>query len=110
MNAPVIPASVTNMGGTFWNCTSLTNAPVIPAGVTNMQYAFYFCTSLVNAPVIPDGVTDMAGTFYNCKSLAGTLICNANPTEYTDALMGTQITAIEGSCSEETKHTLLATK
>ena len=110
VNAPVIPASVTNMGGTFWNCTSLTNAPVIPAGVTNMQYTFYFCTSLVNAPVIPDGVTDMSGTFYNCKSLAGTLICNANPTEYIDALKSSKITAIKGSCSEQTKQNLLATR
>ena len=108
--APAIPDSVTNVAYTFSGCANITEAPAIPNRVTNMHSTFQNCTSLANAPVIPNSITDMGYTFYNCTNLTGTLICHANPTEYNRALYNTKITAIEGSCSEETKTALLATK
>ena len=131
--APVIPNGVTDMTGTFHDCSSLTTAPVIPDSVTDMYESFYECTSLksasaignnvtnlgntfsgctalTEAPVIPGSVTNMGSTFYGCTALSGTLVCNANPTSYSYALRGTKITAIEGSCPEETKAKLLATR
>lgn len=67
--APVIPDSVTNMGGTFYGCRSLKKAPVIPGSVTSMYNTFHGCTNLTEAPIIPDSVTNMYGTFEGCTSL-----------------------------------------
>ena len=108
--APAIPDSVTNVAYTFSGCVNITEAPAIPNRVTNMHSTFQNCTSLANAPAIPANVTDMDMAFYCCNSLTGTLICDANPTSYDRALYDTKITAIEGSCTEETKAALLATK
>ena len=122
VTAPTIPDSVTSMMSTFDCCNSLKTYAgstdpdgdfskfKIPDGVTNMEGTFRSCRSLVTAPTIPANVTDMDGTFASCYGLTGTLICHANPTEYNRALYNTKITAIEGSCSEETKTALLATK
>ena len=130
VEAPVIPNSVTNMGQTFLGCTSLKSYAGstdsdgdfsgynIPDSVTNIGGAFASCNSLAKAPIIPANVDKMYcrygtfadGAFEGCTNLTGTLICNANPTIYDKALKGTQITAIEGSCTEETKQALLATK
>ena len=130
--APIIPNGVISMMGTFSSCNSLkshagSTAPdgdfsgyKIPDGVTNMDSTFYSCTLIKKAPAIPASVITMGektaiegnvcGTFQYCRNLTGTLICNANPTTYAKALEGTQITAIEGSCTEETKQALLATR
>lgn len=111
-----IPDGVMVLSFTFGYCELMENAPWIPDSVTNMEGTFACCTSLVKAPIIPANVKEMgnaafgSGTFYGCTDLSGTLICHANPDSYYDVLRGTQITAIEGSCSEETKAALLATK
>ena len=109
IKAPTIPDSVTDMSSTFYGCSSLIEAPVIPDGVTSMTYTFRECASLTKAPIIPSGVKNMTCAFYRCGSIKGTLICNANPTSYGKALYITQITAVEGSCSDETKANLMAT-
>ena len=108
--APVIPNSVTNMVQTFKGCTSLTTAPTIPSSVKYISYAFYNCRSLTTAPTIPSSVTNMASTFSRCTALTGTIEVNANPTSYSDCLKFTRITGITGSCSQETKDALMATK
>ena len=108
--APAIPNSVMNMWNTFMGCTSLTTAPAIPISATDMQGTFNSCESLTTAPTIPNSVTNMSYTFYDCTSLTGTIEVNANPSRYTECLKNTQITGITGSCSQETKDALMATK
>ena len=108
--APKIPESVMNISCTFCYCEQLATAPKISSGVGDMDYAFFGCSSLSVAPAVPESVTSMIRAFDGCTNLTGTLICNANPTECRNALMYTKITAVEGSCSEETKAALLATK
>ena len=110
ITAPVIPNSVTNMTSTFLDCTSLTTTPAIPNSVTNMYYTFSGCTKLTTAPTIPNSVTDISYTFEGCSALTGTIEVNANPTSYRYCLESTQITGITGSCSQETKNNLMATK
>ena len=122
VSAPVLPDNVMSLYGTFHGCVSLKSYAGstdtggdfskfrIPAGVGIMQSAFRDCKSLVTAPVIHGNIIEMLWAFSGCTSLTGTLVCHANPANYRDALNGTKITAIEGSCSEKTKHTLLATK
>lgn len=111
-----IPDGVMDLSFAFGYCGLMENAPCIPDSVMNMKGTFTHCTALVKAPIIPADVKEMgnailgSGTFYGCTDLSGTLICHANPDSYHDVLKGTQITAIEGSCSEETKAALLATK
>ena len=101
---------VISMNQTFWGCASLTTAPTIPSSVTDMTHTFRNCRSLTTAPAIPSSVTSMSYTFSGCSSLTGTIEFNANPTYYDDCLKDTQITGITGSCSQETKDALLATK
>lgn len=126
VEAPVIPDSVYTLEQTFQGCTSLktytgnTDADgdfsnyKIPDGVTDMSGTFAYCTAITKAPTIPANVKVVGrykrGVFYGCTNLSGTLICHANPTDYAYALKGTKITAIEGSCSDETKAALMATK
>ena len=112
ITAPTIPNSVTNMEYTFRGCTSLTTAPNMSNAnsVTDMYYAFENCSSLTTAPLIPSSVTNMIGTFNGCTSLTGTIEVNANPYCYDECLKSTQITGIIGSCSQETKDGLMATK
>lgn len=78
--------------------------------VTDMSFAFASCSKMTKAPTVPETITDMTQAFAWCSSLSGTLTCNANPTSYDNALQSTQITAIDGACSEATKAALLATK
>ena len=101
---------VAAMINTYAGLVKLEKAPEIPDGCIALARTFEVCTSLVEAPVIPESVMFMEDAFNGCISLTGTLICDANPTEYANALMGTQIATIEGSCSEETKAALLATR
>ena len=108
--APTIPNSVTDMSFTFSKCEDLTTAPVIPSSVTNMEQTFWFCESLTTAPTIPSSVTNMSYTFRDCTYLTGTIEVNTNPNYYDDCLKNTQITAVTGSCSQETKDALMATK
>lgn len=66
--APQIPHTVTNMQGTFKNCTSLKECS-IPSSVTNLLATFQNCESLEKAPVIPNFVIDMGWTFRGCINL-----------------------------------------
>lgn len=67
--APVIPGTVTNMGYTFNNCSSLANISnvIIPMGVTSLDRTFAGCTSLLDVSnlIIPVTITDMTCTFAN---------------------------------------------
>lgn len=111
-----IPDGVMDLSFAFGHCKLMEKAPWIPDSVTEMRSTFVRCTSLAKAPTIPANVVNMGelqyedGTFCGCTNLTGTLICHANPTKYKWALRDTKITAIEGSCTEETKTALLATK
>ena len=67
---------VTEMSGTFMNCTALKVAPAIPNSIKIMPSAFSGCTSLTTAPVIPSGITSLYMTFKDCTSLTGTIEVN----------------------------------
>lgn len=75
-----------------------------------MYGAFTDCESLTTTPEIPNSVTDLAWAFKGCTALEGILICHADPKTIKCALRGTQITKIEGPCSEKTKIKLMETK
>lgn len=106
----ICSVDVIAMINTYAGLVKFEKAPEIPDGCIALARTFEDCTSLAETPVIPESVKYMTGTFKGCTSLTGTLICHANHHEYDEALKGTQITAIEGSCSEETKTKLLGTK
>lgn len=109
--APEIPKSVTELDWAFQGCKKLVEAPKIPDGVLSLRGTFVECESLTTAPEIPQSVEWMNGTFRNCTALTGTLICHADiKYYYIGALHGTQITAVEGDCSEKTKLELMGTK
>ena len=69
VQAPVIPASVKNVMGTFYDCTNLTKAPKLPSGINAMLTTFYNCAELTEAPEIPKGVVNMAACFAGCVKL-----------------------------------------
>ena len=58
-----------NMGRTFWECSSLNQNILIPNSVTNMWGTFYSCNNLNQNILIPNSVEDMGGTFCGCSSL-----------------------------------------
>lgn len=62
---------VTNMGGVFNRCTSLTTVPIFDtASVTNMGGMFSSCSSLTAIPLFnTERVTEMSGMFYNCTNV-----------------------------------------
>lgn len=78
--------------------------------VNALSYTFYNLDSLTTTPKILNSVTNMNSTFQGCTSLTGTIEVNANPTFYDYCLKSTKITGITGSCSQETKYVLMATK
>lgn len=82
VNAPVIPANVTNMDCTFQSCTNLVNAPDLSKAVNvkDMSDTFGSCWNLVNAPVIPANVVNMSNTFHDCSKLVNAPIIPANVT------------------------------
>ena len=67
--APVIPATVTSLRGTFNSCKKLTKMPTIPSGVKNMYGTFANAEKLEEITIIPEGVENMHGTFLGCASL-----------------------------------------
>ncbi|MBR6697835.1 MAG: leucine-rich repeat protein [Lachnospiraceae bacterium] len=69
IEAPKIPATVTNLNRTFYNCINLTKVPVIPDNVKSLNDTFVGCTSLKNPPKIPLSVNSLSSTFANCTSL-----------------------------------------
>lgn len=69
INAPTIPANVTNMSSTFYGCANLIKAPEIPENVTNMTQTFAYCYNLVDAPAIPAQVINMFSAFLGCRNL-----------------------------------------
>ena len=64
-------SQVTDMGGMFDGCSSLTSVPPMDTSqVTNMSYMFYRCSSLTSVPDMDTSqVTDMRAMFYDCSSL-----------------------------------------
>lgn len=108
--SPIIPSNVTDVRYMFSGCSSLVNAPIIPDKVIYMDYAFQNCTSLVTAPVIPSSVTTIKETFKDCTSLSGTITINTTPSSYSNCLKNTNITEVLGSCANNIKTNILATK
>ena len=104
MYAPEIPSSVKEMLQTFKGCTELNRAPEIPSTVTDMGGTFSSCTNLTTAPEIPSSVTKMTYTFYGCTNLTGTIVINANPTNYGGCFEGTvkPITLTNSATEENT--------
>ncbi len=83
----VIPKGVTDLGGGFIYCTSLTSV-TIPEGVTDLGGGFTDCTSLISV-TIPEGVTNIEGfTFENCRSLASIKISESVTTIERYAFVG----------------------
>ena len=66
---------------------------IIPKGVTNMYGTFNNCTVLTKAPAIPENVSDMRQTFYNCSALTGRIRINANPSEFYSCFEGASTNA-----------------
>ena len=64
--------NITNLIGTFYNCSSITELPLIPSGFSgSMSNTFNGC-SLATLPsgfTIPAGVTSLTGTFNGCSSI-----------------------------------------
>ena len=56
------------MTRTFSDCYALKNV-TIPNGITNLSGTFVNCTSLEELPAIPSSVTSAEGAFKNCTSL-----------------------------------------
>ncbi len=81
--APSIPDGVQRMYGTFYMCKELVKPSVLPNSVTIIDYLFAGCENLtLNHFIIGENVESMEHLFEDCFSLKGTLIINANPTEY----------------------------
>lgn len=72
--APKIPEGVTDMSECFMSCSYLKEAPAIPNNVKNMKECFSSCSGLKEAPVIPEGVEDMTGCFVNCTFIKAPVI------------------------------------
>ncbi len=82
---PIIPQEVQRMYGTFYMCKKLVkiSTPSLPDSVTIIDYLFAGCENLIlNDFVIDENIESMEHLFENCYSLMGTLIINANPTNY----------------------------
>lgn len=109
-DSPTIPDIITDISCAFAGCKSLIVPPDIPDGIENMRWAFWNCTSLATAPVVPDSVKDVSHSFDSCTSLSSSIEVNANPVSYAYCLKNTKVSKITGSCSQETKDALLATK
>ena len=63
---------------------------MIPANVTSLWQTFYNCTNLVNAPTIPANVTSMSATFQNCFNLTGNIYIYTNKlSSYANTFYGT---------------------
>ena len=65
VKAPRFPdtAKDNDLWAAYSNCQNLVEAPEIPAGVTNMASCFQWCFNLIEAPEIPDGVTSLSACF-----------------------------------------------
>ena len=75
---PIIPSTVTNMLGTFANCTSLVSAGTIPSGVIDMRFCYMNCTNLTTAPTIPSSVSKMSYAFKGCVNLTGDIFIQSS--------------------------------
>lgn len=108
--APEIPDSIKNMRNSFSGCVRLKAAPKIPDGVQFMEETFRSCITLKCPPRIPESVKNMQSIFQDCSALAGTLVCDASFTEFSEwsqALLGTKIKTVSGNCDEYTREMLL---
>ena len=83
-------SNVTDMGGMFSNCTSLTSLDVSNLDTSNVTYMsgmFYGCSSLTNLDVsenFASNVTDMSSMFNGCSSLTNLDVSNFNTSKVTD--------------------------
>ena len=111
VEAPVIHDGVTSLNSTFYDCSSIKEAPELPLSVYYIGQAFWGCTSLTVPPVIHENISEMYATFAGCSNLTGVLEINSNRIDnYYYALVGTNITEIIGTISDELKVAILATK
>lgn len=109
--APQIPDCVQDMILAFSGCVALKEPPELPISLHIMNGVFMNCRNLTRAPCIPVFVLSMDYAFQGCTSVTGTLFCNVagSSIRMGEALQGTQITEIRGTCSEQIKKRLLKT-
>ena len=69
LTASILPSNVITMIATFQNCSSLSTAPNLPENVEDISWAFYHCSNLKIAPIIPNSVKNMKSTFNQCINL-----------------------------------------
>ena len=110
--APTLPEGISNLHMSFAQCRNLEVAPALPTTAFNINTMFSGCTKLNTPPVIPENVTYMSFAFESCTSLSGSITVNTNKAThyYGNFIYQTQITEILGTCSDELKASLLATK
>ena len=110
--ASAMPKSLETMNQTFRDCKNLTAVPDLSKAVNviDMHSAFNNCKLITTPPKVPNKVTDMQFTFKGCTALSGQIVINASPTTYDECLYGTQITEVLGSCPDNIKAAILATK
>lgn len=110
-----IPNSVTDMTQTFIDCVNLEKAPSLPSSVVKLNGTFRSCEKLtdISKVVIPNTAKDVSSMFFLCRNLSGSVIVNADIETlklYNGFIKNTQITSIEGTCSDELKTILMETK
>ncbi len=109
--APVIHNGVIALASTFYDCSSIKEAPELPLSVTYIGQTFWGCTSLTVPPVIHENITEMYAAFAGCSNLTGAIEINSDRVyNYNYALIGTNITEITGTISDNLKAAILATK
>lgn len=107
-----IPNSVENMCWTFTYCTKLVNLEnyKLPDNLRTMSTAFSHCVSLEKAPMIPSKVINFNSAFAYCQKLTSITINSSKISMYSEALKNTNISTINGACSQNLKDALLNTK
>ena len=80
--------------------TNLVEAPAIPDGIENMGSAFQNCGNLQRVEKIPKSVINMSYAFSGCTKLTGTIVIDANPTEYNNWLNTSQKLIITGASTK----------
>ena len=85
--------------------------PISPT-YTSTDWMFWGNRNLTSAPIIPSNIKNVENMFEDCTSLSGTIIMDAMPTNYTNFLKNTQVTAVKMSngSTHPMEAELLATK
>lgn len=79
---------------------NLLKAPAIPDGIENMASTFQNCKYLQKVEKVPKSVINMSYAFCDCTNLTGTIVIDANPTEYNNWLNTSQKLIITGASTK----------